>query len=428
MLHTIGVSRVEELFADMDSRLILKEPLKLPKALSELELVHHISSLAQNNTQHKISFLGAGCYNHFIPATVDAVTSRSEFYTSYTPYQPEISQGNLQAIFEYQTMICELTGMDAANASHYDGATALAEAALMCVRVTGKDEIILSKAVHPHYREVIHTYCRASNIVIREAECEQGITDPEKSESLLNHNTACILVQNPNFFGLIEKLDYFAKQAHSHQALCVACITDPTSLGLLKPPGDYNIDIVAAEGQSFGNSQNYGGPHLGIMACGQEYVRKLPGRLVGMTEDNKGERGFVLTLQAREQHIRRQGATSNICSNQALCALAAAVYLATLGPYGLRQIAGLNTERAHYMCDQLIKMPGFDRVFQGPFYNEFVIKCKNISEVQKKLAAAAITGGCAIGSFYPALKDCLLFCVTEMHTKHDIDTTLEVLA
>ncbi len=428
MLKTIGVSRVEELFSDIDSKLILREPLDLPKALSELELVSYFSSLTQKNKHNKASFLGAGCYNHFIPATVDAVISRSEFYTSYTPYQPEISQGNLQAIFEYQTMICELTGMDAANSSLYDGATALAEAALMCVRLTGKTEIILSKAVHPHYREVVDTYCGAADITLKEAECEQGITAPNKIESLINDNTACILVQTPNFFGLIENLEKLSKLAHSHQALCVTCVVEPTSLGLLKAPGDYDIDIVAGEGQSFGNAQNYGGPHLGIIACKQEYIRKLPGRLVGMTEDSQGKRGFVLTLQTREQHIRRESATSNICSNQALCALAAAVYLATIGPQGLHQVAKLNLERSHYMYNELLKLPGFKKVFDSPFYNEFIIKCPNSSSVQQKLAAAGITGGLAIGSYYPELADCLLFCVTELNTKQQIDAALEVMA
>lgn len=418
---------MQELFADIDSGLSLKNPLLLPEALSELELVDHISSLAQKNKNTTIGFLGAGCYNHFIPATVDAVISRSEFYTSYTPYQPEIAQGNLQAIFEYQTMICELTGMDAANASLYDGSTALAEAALMCVRLTGKSEVILSKAVHPHYREVVRTYCRAADIRVIQAECEQGITNPDQIGSLINDNTACILVQSPNFFGLVENLETMAKISHAHQTLCAACIIDPTSLGLLKPPGDYNIDIVVGEGQSFGNPQNYGGPYLGIMACKQQYIRKLPGRLVGMTEDSRGKRGFVLTLQAREQHIRRQGATSNICSNQALCALAAAVYLSTLGPQGLRQIAKLNTEYAHYMYNELIKLPGFTPVFRNPFYNEFVIKCADLPSVQKKLTAAGITGGLALGSFYPELADCLLFCVTELTPKQQIDTALEVL-
>jgi glycine dehydrogenase subunit 1 len=427
MLKTIGVSGIQNLFADIDSGLILKKPLQLAPAMSEPELTRYFTALSQKNLNCGISFLGAGCYHHFIPATVDAVLSRSEFYTSYTPYQPEISQGNLQAIFEYQTMITELTGMDAANASLYDGATALAEAALMCVRITAKKEIIISQAVHPHYRQVVQTYARAAGFSVKEADCSLGTTSLPKLKSLVCENTAGVLVQSPNFFGLLEDLQAITDISHKQNSLCVSCVVEPTSLGYLKPPGDFQVDIVAGEGQGLGNPLNFGGPHLGIIACREEYVRKLPGRLVGVTEDAKGDRGFVLTLQTREQHIRREGATSNICSNQALCALAAAVYLATLGPKGLRQVAVLSLERAHYMYNELLKLPGFEKVFSAPFYNEFVIKCPDAAGVNQKLREANITGGLALRDLYPSLTGCLLFCVTELNTKADIDRAIEVL-
>jgi glycine dehydrogenase subunit 1 len=428
MLRTIGVSTVEELFADIPSSLVLETPLRLDRALTELELSGRFRALAQKNSSFCSSFLGAGCYNHFIPATVDAVIGRSEFYTSYTPYQPEVSQGNLQAIFEYQTMICELTGMHTVNASLYDGATALAEAALMCVRITGNTEVVLSAGIHPQYREVVRTYCRAAGIGVREARLDNGLTSKTSVEELVSGKTACVLVQSPNFFGLIENLQELAGLAHGSNTLCVACVVEPTSLGLLKPPGEFNVDITAAEGQSLGNPQSFGGPHLGIIGCKEEYIRRLPGRLVGMTKDTKGRRGFVLTLQAREQHIRRQGATSNICSNQALCALAAAVYLATVGFKGLRQVALLSTSRAAYLYKGLLSLPGFSQVFDAPFYNEFAVRCADSDAVLRKLEQAGILGGTRLMEYYPDLENCLLLCATECNSKQDIDYLLEVLA
>ncbi len=428
MLKTIGVSAVEELFADIPASLVLDAPLRLEPALTELALTDYFETLAKKNTAVRSSFLGAGCYRHFIPAAVDAVVSRSEFYTSYTPYQPEVSQGNLQAMFEYQTMICELTGMHTVNASLYDGATALAEAALMSVRITGKTEVVLSAGVHPQYREVVRTYCRAAGIDVKEAGLTHGLTAQVSVEALVTENTACVLVQNPNFFGLIEDLAVLSGQAHSMNALCVACVVEPTSLGLLKPPGDFDVDITAAEGQSLGNTQSFGGPHLGIIGCKEEYIRRLPGRLVGMTTDTKGRRGFVLTLQAREQHIRRQSATSNICSNQALCALAAAVYLATVGFKGLRRAALLCTSHAAYLYKGLLSLPGFGKAFDAPFYNEFAVRCRDTNTVRRKLERAGILGGLPLGDYYPELENCLLFCATECNSKGEIDFMLEVLA
>jgi len=428
MLGTIGVASIDALFADIPAPLLLKKPPRLGPALSEPELVRHITALARKNKRITASFLGAGCYHHFIPATVDAVISRSEFYTSYTPYQPEVSQGNLQAIFEYQSMLCELTGMDTVNASVYDGATALAESALMSVRINNKTKVVLSKTVHPQYREVVHTYCSAAGLSVQEVRTVNGCTDPAALDKLVDADTACVLVQSPNFFGLVEDLAAVSALAHTHGALCVVCVVEPTALGLLKPPGAFAVDITAAEGQSLGNAQNFGGPHLGIMGCKSEYVRRLPGRLVGMTRDSKDRRGFVLTLQAREQHIRRQAATSNICSNQALCALAAAVYLATLGYKGLRRVAELSASHAAYLYERLVELPGFEEVFPSPFYNEFVVRCPDAPAVNKKLAGAGILGGLMLENYYPELKNCLLFCVTEMNTRQDIDTLLEVLA
>jgi glycine dehydrogenase subunit 1 len=457
MLKAIGADSVDDLFADLAPELRLQHPLPVPPGLSELELQQHLAALAARNTPARKNFLGAGAYDHFIPATVDAIISRSEFYTSYTPYQPEVAQGNLQVFYEYQSMICELTGMEVSNASLYDGASALAEAALMCVHQTGKKEILLSRAIHPEYRETIKTYCRATDVRVKELDIEPAVwpqdwpqerpRDRPQSTALtgqtpaltgrtslaslrqhLSAETAGVLLQSPNFLGCIEDLAAAEQAVHAVGALLVVCVVEPTSLGVLKPPGVFGADIVVGEGQGLGLPLNFGGPYLGFMATKQVYMRKMPGRITGMTVDARGEEGFVLTLQAREQHIRREAANSNICSNQALCALAATVYLATLGKQGFRQVADICLHRAHYLYNTLLKVPGFKPVFQAPFYNEFVIRCTDAARVHKQLQDHGIAGGLLLSNFYPELKDCLLFCVTELNTKADLDQLVDLLA
>ena len=419
MLKTIGVSSVNELFKDIPEGLLLKENLKISKALSELELRSKLKNLANKNKTELISFLGAGSYNHFIPSVVNHIISRSEFYTAYTPYQPEISQGILQAIYEYQTMICELTGMDVANASMYDGASALAEACIMSVNITRKNQILMLKSVHPEYKDVVRTYCRAHDFELEEIE------DKEANEKI-TEKTAALLVQNPNFFGCVEDLKEIEKLVHDKKALLVVSVVEPTSLGLLKSPGSSGADIVVGEGQSFGNAMNFGGPYLGIIAAKDGYKRNIPGRLVGRTVDAEGERGFILTLQAREQHIRREKASSNICSNEALCALAATVHLAALGKEGIKELSGLNVQKSHYLVDKL-EEAGFELVFDKPFYNEFVVKFDDAKKINEKLLEHGIIGGVELEKFYPEMKDCLLFCVTEVIKKEDMDKLVEIL-
>lgn len=419
MLKVIGVSSVNELFDDIPKEILLKDNLKISKALSELEVKNKLKKLSDKNKTDFISFLGAGSYNHFIPSIVNHIISRSEFYTAYTPYQPEISQGILQAIYEYQTMICELTGMDITNASLYDGASALAEACIMSVNITKRNQILMLKSIHPDYREVVNTYCKAHNFDVEEIE------DTEIKEKITD-KTAALLIQNPNFFGSIEDLKKIETIVHEKNALLVAAIVEPTSLGMLKEPGILGADIVVGEGQSFGNAMNFGGPYLGIIATKEKYKRNLPGRIVGATLDSKGKKGFILTLQAREQHIRREKASSNICTNEALCALAATVHLAALGKVGIKELAELNLQKAHYLADKL-KEKGFELVFEKPFYNEFVVKVDDAKKVNEKLLENNILGGLEIEKYYPKLKDCLLFCVTEVITKEDVDKLIEVL-
>lgn len=425
MLRTIGVAGITDLFKDIDKKLILRKSLNLPEGLSELELKKLMLGMSNEN-KVLASFLGAGSYNHFIPAVVNHMISRSEFYTAYTPYQPEISQGVLQSIFEYQTMICELTGMDVANASMYDGASALAESVVMAKYINGRDEVLISKAVHPEHREVARTYAKGHRIRIRESPFRDGVTSAEDLKKEISESTAAVIVQNPNFFGCIEDLEALGRIAHSKGALFIVNITEPTSLGLLKPPGECGADIVVGEGQSFGNPLNFGGPYLGIIATRTEYVRKMPGRLVGETADAEGRRGFILTLQAREQHIRREKATSNICSNEALCALAATVHLAMLGK-NLKGLADLNLQKAHYAHDKIIPLRGFGPAFKKPFYNEFVVRCADAEKTNAELLKNGIVGGLDLGRFYPELKNCLLFCVTEMNSKNEIDRMVQTL-
>ena len=430
MLKFLGLKSVDDLFVDIDKRLILKKDLDLPEAMSELELSRHMLTLSEKNSEtiHNSCFLGAGAYNHFIPSVVNHVISRSEFYTAYTPYQPEVSQGTLQAIFEYQTMIANLTGMDVVNASVYDGATALAEAGIMAANITHRDEIIISSSIHPEYRRVLKTYSDAHDLNLTEVSFNDGITDLNNLKKIISEKSAAVFIQNPNFFGCIENVLDIEKICHEKKALFVVSVVEPTSLGLLKAPGEYGANIVTGEGQSFGNPLSFGGPYFGFMGTKKEYMRQIPGRLSGITVDSKGRRGFALTLQTREQHIRRERASSNICTNQALNALAAAVYLTTLGKSGLKEVANLCYQKVHYAFENIKKIPGFKAVFNSSFYNEFVIKCPvTPKKLNEKLLENNIIGGLDLGKYYPKLKNAMLFCVTENNSKQEIDHLVKVL-
>lgn len=423
MLNEIGLNGIDELFKGIPPEVRLDRKLELPEKMSELELAAHMQKLSalNKNLDENKCFLGAGAYDHYIPAVIGHIIGRSEFYTAYTPYQPEISQGTLQAIFEYQTMICELTGMDVSNASMYDGASALAEAAAMSCNATRRKELLVSRTVHPEYREVLKTYARFSESIIVETEYKDGITDIDMLASKISRNTAAIIVQNPNFFGTLEKLESFAELAHSNGALLIACV-DPISLGILKAPGEAGADIVVGEGQSLGNPISFGGPYLGFLAATEKLMRKMPGRIVGQTVDKSGKRGFVLTMQAREQHIRREKATSNICSNQALNALTATVYLTVMGKKGLREVAKLCAQKAHYAYEKLIETGKFKPVFTAPFFKEFLVKSEiPVEELNKKLLDNGIIGGYSVEKKYPELKGSWMLAVTEKRTREDID-------
>ena len=425
MLQAIGAESVDQLFDLIPDSIKLDRPLNIPPALGELELTSHMQELARRNTDitENTCFLGAGSYDHFIPAVVDTLTARGEFYTSYTPYQPEVSQGNLQVMFEYQTLICQLTGMDVSNASLYDGGSAAVEAMLMAISITRRNsKIIVVESVHPEYRQIIKTYFATIGTEV------VTVSDTSQLESALDETTAAVLVQSPNFFGSIEDIPTVAELVHEAGALLV-CSVDPISLGLLKRPGDAGVDIVVAEGQSLGTPLLYGGPYLGIMACREEFVRRLPGRLAGQTVDQNGKRCWVLTLQTREQHIRREKATSNICTNQGLFALRAAIYLSVMGPTGMRDVANLCLQKAHYAQQQLTKLDRFDQVCDQPFFKEFVIRDKqnDIAGLLEKAEDFNLLAGVNLGKWYPQLEDCLLVAVTEKRTIHEIDQLVEVL-
>lgn len=425
MLSMLGMNSVEELFSEVPEKVRLKKPLDIPQALSELELWQHMQELSKANDslQDLTCFLGGGCYDHFIPSVVDHVISRGEFFTAYTPYQAEISQGTLQSIYEFQTMIAELTGMDIANASMYDGATALAEGALMAVSSSKKrSKVVVSSGISPLYRQVLDTYLRGrANIELRDVPFSDGTTDLKKLEQEVDDQTAAVLLQQPNFLGCVEQAEAIANIAHSKGAKLVVC-ADPISLGVMKAPGEYGADIVVGEGQSLGNAPCWGGPGLGLFAVREEFMRSMPGRIVGATVDAEGKRGFTLTLQTREQHIRRERATSNICSNQALNALAASVYLATMGKQGISEVAGLCLQKAHYAQEKITGIPGFSPAFSAPFFKEFAVKCPvPAGEINKALLDKGILAGIDLGTFYPEMKNCLLIAVTEKRTKQQID-------
>jgi len=425
MLKAVGVSGFEELVSDIPAGLVLKDGLDIPSAISEYELMRELKALAARNADASeyACFLGGGAYDHFIPSVVQHLYSRSEFYTSYTPYQAEVSQGTLQAAFEYQTMVCDLTGMEAANASMYDGASAMAEAALMAQRLTKRPEVAVSPTVHPNYRKALRTYMRGIKTAVFEIPYVQGAgtTDMDALAEDVTDKTAAVIIQYPNFFGCIEDLEAIARLAHEKGALLVA-VVDPIALGLLKSPGELGADIVVGEGQGLGKTLSFGGPYLGLFACREAHLRQMPGRVVGETKDADGRRGYVLTLQTREQHIKRERATSNICTNEALVALMAAIYLSAMGRHGIRKVGELCLRKSHYAMDELAKRPGVTQAFSAPFFKEFVIKTKKgVSSVNKKLLKQKVIGGLDLGDYYPELKNHVLIAVTEKRTKEEID-------
>ncbi|OIP98738.1 glycine dehydrogenase (aminomethyl-transferring) [Candidatus Wirthbacteria bacterium CG2_30_54_11] len=427
MLRAVGVGSVDALFADIPEKYRLKDLLKLPAPLTEQEVSGLMASLASSNTIPGHTFMGAGAYHHFIPAVVGHVIGRSEFYTAYTPYQAEISQGILQAIYEYQSMIAGLTGMQVANASMYDGASAMAEAAVLTAKTLRRTKIVVARSVHPEYRGTTRTYCWSNGYEVVEVGYDaDGQIDKAALTAAVDDNTAAVLVQSPNFFGVIEDIAAIEPAVHAKGAALVVGFTEAISLGMLKPAGVQGADIVVGEGQSFGNPLNYGGPYLGVFTSSEKYMRKIPGRIVGETLDRNGKRGYVLTLQAREQHIRREKATSNICSNEALCMLAAAVYMVSLGK-NLKPLAELNYQKAEYLKDRLASLPGWKPVFSGPTFNEFVMQCPDAKGVNAKLKAKGILGGYEAGKDYADLNNSLVFCATEMVSRADIDQVIEIV-
>ncbi len=429
MLKEIGVDSIDDLFSDIPQEVRFKRDLDLPPAMSELEAIKHLNYLAAKNKHlnNCTSFMGAGVYDHFIPSVIKHITGRSEFYTSYTPYQPEISQGILQAIFEYQTMICQLTGMDVANASMYDGGTAVAEGAIMGVGATRRSKALVSRSVSPFYRAVLQNYFNSRGLELEEIPLKDGSTDFSKLEAMIDDQVASVVVQQPNFFGLVEDLDGVAEIIHKHKAVMIVSV-DPISLPLLKAPADYGADIVVGEGQSLGVPPSFGGPLLGIMSARNKFVRQLPGRIAGETVDSEGNRGFVLTLQTREQHIRREKASSNICSNEALVALAAAVYMASMGPQGMREVAEQCVQKAAYACEKISALDGYDMAFKGQNFKEFAVKVPAKPEqLNKQLLQKSILGGVDVSPFYPEMENTMLFAVTEKRTREEIDTLVREL-
>lgn len=430
MLRTVGVNKLEDLFQSVPAAHRFPD-LRLPPALTEMEALAEMQELAYANdtSRDMVCFLGAGAYNHYIPAAVDSILRRGEFYTAYTPYQPEISQGTLQAIFDYQSLVTALTGMDVSNASHYDGATAVAEAVNMAyANFRGKrNRIVLSPALHPQYRATVHTYSHGSDLELV-GEDVDTTSDPQALTPLINEQTALVIVQYPDFFGRIYDFTALAEAVHTAGAMFAVAV-NPMALGLLKPPSEFGADIVTGEGQPLGIPLSFGGPYLGIFATRKEYIRKMSGRLVGETMDNRGQRAYVLTLTAREQHIRRERATSNICTNQGLIALASAVYMSLVGKHGLRQVSELCYHKAHYAARQISRLPGYKLWSSAPFFHEFVVQCpRPVADINEHLLDHGILGGYELGKDYPSLQDHALFAVTEMNTKEDIDMLVDLLA
>lgn len=431
MIAEIGAGSVNDLFAHIPEDIRLKGKLNLPGPLSEMELLVHMKKMSGLNADlsNFTSFLGGGIYHHFIPPVIEHLAGRSEFYTAYTPYQPEISQGTLQGIFEYQTLMCMLTGMEVSNASMYDGASSTAEAVLMALRITGNKKVLISRTVHPEYREVIKTYLGSSDSDIVEVPYNKnGVTDLDMLSDALDTETACAVIQSPNFFGIIEELDKYEKQIHANNTLFVAAFSEPVAFGIIKPPGEFGADIVCGEGQSLGIQPGFGGPCLGILTAKSKHVRNMPGRIAGKTVDTDGNQAFVLTLTAREQHIRREKSMSNICTNEGLCALTAAMYLSCLGKQGIRKIARINHSRCEYAKRQLLGIDGISLKFDSPTFNEFLVQTKaGPDEIVRKLARKKVLAGIPLKKYYRELSDCLLVAVTEMNSREDIDTMCEMI-
>jgi glycine dehydrogenase subunit 1 len=433
MLRAVGLNSAEELFSSIPSNLLLKEHLKVPAALSEMELLARFEEMAsRNSAARRPIFLGAGAYSHYSPTIVDHLISRSEFFTAYTPYQPEISQGTLQAIFEFQTLVCQLTGMDVANASMYDGSTALAEAVLMAERITRRKKVVVSTAVHPEYLAVADTYVQHYGIDLVRLDFNEesgGTSSDSEALNSLDEHAAALVIQSPNFFGCLEDVNQLAERAHAVGALLILAITESASLGLLRSPGSSGADIVIAEGQSFGVPLSYGGPYVGLFATRDKYARQLPGRLVGEALDKQGRRGFVLTLATREQHIRREKATSNICTNEGLIALAATIYMETMGRHGIQEVAVQCAQKAAYAARRISELEGFSLPYSAPRFNEFVVRAPvEAAQLLRRLAAEKnITGGLALARYFPDRPNDLLVCVTETNSRQEIDALIEAL-
>ncbi|HKG45791.1 MAG TPA: aminomethyl-transferring glycine dehydrogenase subunit GcvPA [Pyrinomonadaceae bacterium] len=431
MLEAMGLGSAEELFDSIPEDLRLKRPLNTPAALSEIELLDRFEQMgARNAGARRTSFMGGGAYSHYIPTIVDHILTRSEFFTAYTPYQPEISQGTLQVIFEFQTLVCQLTGMEVANASMYDGSTALAEAVLMAERVTKRSKVVASTATHPQYLEVVQTYVQHAGIHLELVPFDERTGQSWQALAVaIDDQTAAVVVQSPNFFGCVEDLSALADAAHAKGALLVVAITEAMSLGLLKSPGACGADIVVAEGQSFGVPLSFGGPYVGLFATREKYARQIPGRLVGEAYDKKGRRGFVLTLATREQHIRREKATSNICTNEGLIALAATVYLETMGRRGVQEAAHQCAQKAVYAARAISKLSGYSLPFTAPYFNEFVVSApgRALDLLSRLGKEKGIEGGIALSRFMPDRPNDFLVCVTEINTRAQIDALLEGL-
>jgi glycine dehydrogenase subunit 1 len=429
MLAVVGLSNASELFRSIPQDVQLGRQLNITEPLAESEVISRFERMAGKNTAAtKASFLGAGVYSHFSPTIVDHLIQRSEFFTSYTPYQPEISQGTLQYIFEFQTLICQLTGMEVANASMYDGSTSMAEAYLMTQRVTRRNKIVVAKSVHPEYREVAATYTKHGETEIVEADFDNE-SGRLADTSLLDDKTAALVVQSPNFFGCVEDLQALADAAHAVGALLVVVVTEAISFGLLKTPGSCGADIVVGEGQSFGIPMSFGGPHVGLFATQEKYVRNMPGRLCGIAYDKNGNRGFVLTLSTREQHIRREKATSNICTNQGLIALAATIYMEAMGKKGLREVAEQNAQKAAYAKRKIAEIDGFEVAFSSPTFNEFVVRGpRSASEILVRAREQGVIGGLALSKYYEGRDNEFLVCVTETSSREQIDSLISALA
>jgi glycine cleavage system P protein (glycine dehydrogenase) subunit 1 len=429
MLQQMGLDSIEDLLKGIPEKIRLKSPLKIPNALSEAGLLTQFKSYERKNTDQVLSFLGAGVNDHYIPTIIDSLISRGEFLTSYTPYQAEISQGTLQAIFEFQTFICQLTGMEVSNASMYDGSTALAEAVLMAARLSQRNRFLMASAVHPEYRAVVETYMRHQNLRLELVEFqEDGMVNSYELGRRMNSDVAAVVVQSPNFLGNIEPLVRLAELAHRQGALLVVVVAEALSLGILTPPGSAGADIVCGETQSLGIPACFGGPHAGFLATRERLVRNLPGRLVGQTVDTEGKRGFVLTLSTREQHIRREKATSNICTNQSLFALMATIYCSLLGKKGIREVAVQNVAKTQYALSKLLKTPGLKVRFEGPRFNEVVIDLgTRYEKSSRKFYSAKIIPGLPLTRYYPELKNCLLLSFTETKSREDIDRLISML-